>query len=114
MFIDIGASSAEEATQVFGVRPGDPIVPVSPFEIMSNEKLLMAKAWDDRVGCALFIDVMKALQKQDHPNTVYGVGTVQEEIGLRGAQTSAAVVQPDVCLTLEVAIAGDMPEIEKR
>jgi endoglucanase len=113
MFIDIGASSAEEATQVFGVRPGDPIVPVSPFEIMSNEKLLMAKAWDDRVGCALFIDVMKALQKQDHPNTVYGVGTVQEEIGLRGAQTSAAVVQPDVCLTLEVAIAGDMPGMKK-
>jgi putative aminopeptidase FrvX len=113
MFIDIGAASSEEATKEFGVRPGDPIIPVSPFEPMKNEKLLMAKAWDDRVGVALFIDVLKELAEVDHPNTVYGVGTVQEEVGLRGAQTSAAVVDPDICITLEVAIAGDMPGMKK-
>ena len=113
MFIDIGAADEEEATKVFGIRPGDPIIPVSPFEPMKNERLLMAKAWDDRVGAALFIDVLKDLKDTDHPNTVYGVGTVQEEVGLRGAQTSAAVVEPDVCITLEVAIAGDMPGMKK-
>jgi putative aminopeptidase FrvX len=113
MFIDIGAADAGEATQAFGIRPGDPIIPVSPFEPMKNEKLLMAKAWDDRVGAALFIDVLKELNNFDHPNTVYGVGTVQEEVGLRGAQTSAAVVEPDVCIALEVAIAGDMPGMKK-
>ncbi len=113
MFIDIGASSAEEAKTVFGVKPGDPIIPVSPFEPMRNPKLIMAKAWDDRIGCALFIEVIKRLQALEHPNTVYGVGTVQEEVGLRGAQTSAAVVNPDVCLTLEVSIAGDTPGMNK-
>ncbi len=113
MFIDIGAKNKEEAVKNFGVKPGDPIVPVSPFEHMSNEKMLMAKAWDDRVGCALFIDVLKELNNIDHPNTVYGVGTVQEEVGLRGAQTASAVVQPDLCIALEVAIAGDMPGMKK-
>jgi len=113
MFIDVGAADAEEASKSFGIRPGDPIIPISPFEPMKNEKLLMAKAWDDRVGAALFIDVLKELKTIDHPNTVFGVGTVQEEVGLRGAQTSAAVVEPDVCITLEVAIAGDMPGMKK-
>ena len=46
----------------------------------------MTKAWDNRVGCAVVIDVMKNLQKENHPNIVYGVGAVQEEVGLRGAK----------------------------
>lgn len=112
MFIDIGASSAEEAKE-WGVRPGDPIVPVSEFTVMKNPDLLMAKAWDDRLGCAFFIDVIKALANADHPNTVYGVGTVQEEVGLRGAKTSAHLVDPDICFALEVGIAGDVPGVEK-
>ena len=51
MFIDIGAASSEEA-QSFGIRPGDPVVPVCPFTVMRNPKLLMTKAWDNRFGCA--------------------------------------------------------------
>jgi putative aminopeptidase FrvX len=113
MFIDIGAASAAEAKEEFGVRPGDPIVPVCPFEQMRNPKYMMAKAWDDRVGCALFIDVIKELAKTDHPNTVFGVGTVQEEVGLRGAGTAADVVKPDVCLTLDVTVAGDIPGMKQ-
>ncbi|MFS8628471.1 MAG: M42 family metallopeptidase [Limnochordales bacterium] len=108
MFIDIGASSKEEAMEL-GVRPGDPIVPYSPFTVMANGKYIMAKALDNRVGCALVIEVLKRLQGVDHPNTVYGVGTVQEEVGLRGAQTSSFAVEPDVGIALEVAIAGDVP-----
>lgn len=113
MFIDIGASSREEAMDVFGVKVGDPIVPDSSFQLMKNEKFMMAKAWDDRIGCALFIDVINALHGQDHPNTVYGVGTVQEEVGLRGAKTSAAAINPDICIALDVGIAGDMPGIKE-
>lgn len=109
MFIDVGASNAEEARESFGIRPGDPIVPDSQFQVLKNGKNYLAKAWDDRVGCALFIDVIKALQNEDHPNTVYGVGTVQEEVGLRGARTSAWAIQPDVGIALEVGIAGDVP-----
>ncbi|PNB73478.1 peptidase M28, partial [Pseudomonas sp. FW305-BF6] len=77
MFIDIGASSKEEALE-FGVRPGDQVVPFFEFQTMKNEKLLLAKAWDNRIGCAIAIDVLEQLQNQSHPNIVFGVGTVQE------------------------------------
>ena len=113
MFIDVGAASDKEAKEEFGIRPGDPIIPVSPFQVMQNDKMYLSKAWDDRAGCALFIDVIKKLAEDEHPNTVYGVGTVQEEVGLRGARTSAWTVQPDVGMALEVSIAGDMPGISK-
>src|SRR5690606_23378728 len=108
MFIVVGASSKEEALAM-GIRSGDPVVPQSEFTLMKNERLLMAKSLDNRVGCALAVEVLRRLQRVDHPNTVYGVGTVQEEIGLRGAQTSAHAIQPDVGIALEVSIAGDVP-----
>ncbi len=111
MFIDIGATSQEEA-EAFGVRPGDSVVPVCPFTVMKNPKMLMAKAWDNRIGCALAIEVLKRLHNEEHPNTVYGVGTVQEEVGLRGAQTSAAYIQPDVAFAVDVGIAGDTPGVK--
>jgi len=113
MFIDVCAADETEAKEVFGIRPGDPIVPDATFTVMKNEKFLMAKAWDDRLGCALFIEVIKALQGVEHANTVFGVGTVQEEVGLRGATTSSFVVNPDIGFALEVGIAGDTPGAEK-
>jgi endoglucanase len=110
MFIDVGASSRAEA-ESFGIRPGDPVVPVGPFTVMKNEKLLMAKAWDNRFGCALAIEVMRRLKGQPHPNEVYGVGTVQEEVGLRGAATTAYKIEPDIGFALDTGIAGDTPGI---
>ena len=112
MAIDVGASSAKEATETFGIRPGDPVTPVFAMEVMANRKMLLGKAWDDRVGVALFIDAIRRLQGVKHPNTLYGVGTVQEEVGLRGARTSAHVVNPDVCIVLEVGIADDVPGVK--
>lgn len=112
MFIDIGASSKQEAEE-FGVRPGDTVVPICPFTVMKNPKLLMAKAWDNRIGCAIAIEVLKQLHEQDHPNIVYGVGTVQEEVGLRGAQTSVNAIGPDIAFAVDVGIAGDTPGIKK-
>jgi putative aminopeptidase FrvX len=109
MHIDVGAARRFDVEKKLGVRVGDAVVPWSPFQVMANPKMYMAKAWDDRVGCAVMIDVIKRLARQKHPNTVYGVGTVQEEVGLRGAQTSAAVVDPDVGFALEVSIAHDTP-----
>ncbi|MFC1713753.1 M42 family metallopeptidase [Candidatus Poribacteria bacterium] len=113
MFIDVGAANDKEAREDFGIRPGDPIIPVSSFEVLQNGKTYLAKAWDDRTGCALFIDAIKKLVKVGHPNTVYGVGTVQEEVGLRGARTSAWAVQPDVGIALEVSICGGIPGVSK-
>jgi endoglucanase len=112
MFIDVGAKSRKEVEKGLGIRIGDPICPESAFGTMRDGKLLVGKAWDDRVGCGVFIDVLRALQRRTHPNTVYGVGTVQEEVGTRGAQTSAEVVKPDVCLVLESGIAADVPGIK--
>ncbi|WP_053218964.1 M42 family metallopeptidase [Virgibacillus senegalensis] len=113
MFIDIGASSREEAEE-FGVRPGDSIVPYFEFTQMNNEKLLLAKAWDNRIGCAIAIEVLKRLKGENHPNVVYGVGTVQEEVGLRGARTATHAIQPDIGFGVDVGIAGDTPGISDK
>lgn len=111
MFIDIGAASRAEA-ESWGVRPGDPIVPVCPFTVMRNEKLWMAKAWDNRFGCALAIEVMRQLQEQDHPNIVYAVGNAQEEVGLRGATTMTHLIAPDIGFAMDTGVAGDMPGVD--
>jgi len=108
MFIDIGASSRDEARE-WGVRPGDPIVPHCDFHVMPNEKILMNKAWDNRAGCAVAIMVLEELKGQDHPNEVYAVGTVQEEVGLRGATTMANTIEPDIAFALDVGLATDVP-----
>ncbi|KMK94028.1 M42 family metallopeptidase [Rossellomorea marisflavi] len=113
MFIDIGASSREEAAE-WGVKPGDMVVPYFEFTVMNNEKMLLAKAWDNRIGCAIAIDVLKNLKDAEHPNIVYGVGTVQEEVGLRGARTSAAKIEPDIAFGVDVGIAGDTPGISDK
>ncbi len=111
MFIDIGVTSKEEA-KAAGIRPGDPVIPICPFTVMVNEKMLLAKAWDNRFGCALAVETLKALG-DDHPNTLYAGATVQEEVGLRGAQTLSHMVDPDVAISLDVGIAGDTPEVKK-
>lgn len=111
MYIDIGATSQEEVEQA-GVRVGDPVIPVSEFAILPDTKAYMAKAFDDRVGCALAITVLQKLMEKEHPNTIFGVGTVQEEVGARGATTSAEVINPDVAIILETDIAGDVPGIK--
>jgi putative aminopeptidase FrvX len=113
MFIDIGASSREEAME-WGVRPGDQVVPYFEFTVMKNEKMLLAKAWDNRIGCAIAIDVLKQLKNTDHPNVVYGVGTVQEEVGLRGAKTATNLIQPDIGIAVDVGIAGDTPGVTSK
>lgn len=113
MFIDIGATSKEEALG-WGVLPGDSIVPYFEFTVMNNEKMLLAKAWDNRIGCAIAIDVLKNLKGVDHPNVVYGVGTVQEEVGLRGAKTATAQIKPDIGFAVDVGIAGDTPGITEK
>ncbi|KXH87248.1 M42 family metallopeptidase [Sporosarcina sp. HYO08] len=110
MFIDIGATSKEEAME-WGILPGDMVVPYFEFTVMNNDKYLLAKAWDNRIGCAIAIDVMKALKDEKHPNIVFGVGAAQEEVGLRGARTAAAKIEPDIGFAVDVGIAGDTPGV---
>ncbi len=111
MYIDIGATSKKE-TRKAGVRLGDPIIPASAFHVLANGKSYMSKAFDDRVGVALAIDTLRHFSEAEHPNVLYGVATVMEEVGCRGAKTSAEAIDPDVAIVLESDICGDVPGIK--
>jgi len=97
-----------------GVKIGDPVVPWSPFSTIRSGKLGMGKAFDDRIGAFIAVEVVRRLaqEKVKHLNTVYGAATVQEEVGARGAATVAHIVDPDVAIVLEVDIAGDVPGVQ--
>ncbi len=109
IFVDLGVADGFDLAETTGVRRGDFVVPHAPFEHLANKALAVVKAWDNRVGCALAVDLLKEMRDATHPNTIYGVATVQEEIGLRGATTSAEKVAPDVAFALDVGIAKDTP-----
>jgi endoglucanase len=127
MFIDIGASSDKEVEEL-GIRVGDPAVPNASFRTMkrkriekkdSNEEvrdvtIAVAKAFDDRIGAFIALQVLKRLSEENiaHPNIVYAVSTVQEEVGLRGARTAAQMLLPDIGFALDVDISGDVPDVE--
>ncbi|MDH7570049.1 MAG: M42 family metallopeptidase [Armatimonadota bacterium] len=111
MYIDVGVGSKEEV-EALGVRLGDPVVPDAGFRVMGNGKAYLSKAFDDRVGVALMIDALRHFAAHPHPNTLFGVATVQEEVGLRGARTSVEAVSPDVAIILESDICGDVPGVK--
>ena len=111
MYIDIGATSKDEVDAA-GVRLGDPVIPRADFVELAGGKTYLSKAFDDRVGTALVISALKELQEKSHPNSIYGVATVMEEVGLRGATTSVRAVDPDLAIILESDIAGDVPGIK--
>ena len=107
MFIDVGAKDRQEAMEIFGIAPGDHIIPYTQFMEMKNPRLVSGKAFDDRVGVALFIEALRALADEELPNALYGVGTVQEEVGTRGAKTAVEMVDPNVAIILEGSPADD-------
>lgn len=107
MLIDIGADDQEDAKKI-GIKPGQQVVPVCPFTPLANPKKIMAKAWDNRYGCGLAIELLKELQHEKLPNTLYSGATVQEEVGLRGAASAANMIQPDIFYALDASPANDM------
>ena len=109
LFIDIGAESARQVTEGMGVALGDPIAPVSAFTAMACEDWFMAKAFDNRVGMAGTIQAGQFLAQSSHPNRLILCGTVQEEVGLRGARSAAHFAKPDVAIVLEGPPADDAP-----
>lgn len=102
MLIDIGAFSAEEAQEGFGIRPGAPVVPDVDFEqLPQNEDLLCGKAFDCRIGCAAEILTLKALAGEELNVDVTGVFSTQEEVGTRGVTVSVNRVKPDLAICFE-------------
>ncbi|MFP3898448.1 MAG: M42 family metallopeptidase [Dehalococcoidia bacterium] len=105
LFVDIGLSGKEAKEQVC---VGDPVTLVQRFDDLG--KLVTGKALDDRLGVYVAIEAAKRLAK--HEADIYFVATVQEEVGLRGARTSAFAVAPDIGVALDTTIACDIPGIE--
>ncbi|MCW4004278.1 MAG: M42 family metallopeptidase [Candidatus Bathyarchaeota archaeon] len=109
LFIDIGAESKEDAANK-GVAIGDTISFDIKYENL-GKGIAVGKAFDNRAGCATMIETLKLIQKTDY--TICAVGTVQEEVGLRGAATAAFGVDPDLALALDVTTTGDVPGIKE-
>lgn len=109
MFVDIGASSKEEALNQIAL--GDAVCFVSPFAKF-GEGFIKGKALDDRAGCSILLDLLD----EPLPYDVHIVFTVQEEVGTRGAQTAAYTVNPDKAIVVETTTAADIPSVsgEKR
>lgn len=106
MLIDIGAESKQDVLDA-GIRPGDMIVVDGPFVPLFGGKKLLSKAWDNRFGCALAIDVLETVANEDLDVDLYIGATVQEESGLRGARTAAYTIEPDVSVVFESSAAND-------
>jgi len=109
LFIDVGATSREDAQKI-GLQIGDPVSFDIKFARVGNEAVA-GKAFDDRVGCVALVETLARLGKADC--TVYAVGTIQEEVGLRGATVAAFQLRPDVGVALDVTVAGDVPGVQE-
>ncbi|MGC9444449.1 MAG: M42 family metallopeptidase [Candidatus Methanospirareceae archaeon] len=109
MFIDVGARSREEVEQM-GISIGTPIILDRHLADLGNERVT-CKAFDNRAGVAVMIE---ALKRTSTDGEVYAVSTVQEEVGLKGARTSAYALTPDVALAIDVEVAGGHPGTEKK
>jgi endoglucanase len=107
LLVDIGAASPAEV-EVLGVGLGDLAVLRSGFAVL-NDNFLVNKAWDDRVGVAAMIAVLERFQDRPHPNTILAAGTVQEEVGCRGAACAVEEAKPDIAIVLEGPPADDLP-----
>ncbi|MBN1357836.1 M42 family metallopeptidase [Candidatus Bathyarchaeota archaeon] len=107
LFIDIGAENLKDANKM-GVKIGDPVSFDVQYAKISKD-IVTGKAFDDRVGCAIMIETLKQMGNTDC--TLCAVGTVQEEVGLRGAATATFGIDPDVGIALDVTVAGDVPGV---
>jgi tetrahedral aminopeptidase len=105
LYIDVGAVSHSEAQ----MRLGEAVGFVRPFADLG--KRIVAKALDDRIGCAVLIQTLRELDDSRHD--VYLVFSVQEEVGLRGARTSGYGIEPDLAIAVDITAAADTPEAPK-
>jgi endoglucanase len=105
LYIDVGAEGRDEARE----RMAQAASFMRPFADLGQR--IVAKAIDDRIGCAVLIETMRHLQDSAHD--VYFVFSVQEEVGLRGARTSAYGIEPELGIAVDITLAADTPEAAK-
>jgi len=111
MFIDVGCSSKEDAEKL-KISIGSPVTLDREFVELAND-LVTCKSFDNRAGVVMLIEAMKRIKNLDNISAVYAVGTVQEEVGLKGAKTSAYKLNPTIAIAIDTTICGDHPGIKK-
>jgi len=111
MWIDIGAESKKEAEKIITI--GDPVAFKSNFEFFGKNRI-KSKGLDDKIGAFVVAEAFRILAETNIDVGVYAVGTVQEELGLRGAATSAFGINPNVGIAVDVGFSTDLPDIDKK
>lgn len=104
--LDIGCDKKQEAIDL-GIKIGQQIVFRNDYTVLKNEKKIVSKAWDDRFGTAMAIDIMQSVNKEELPCQLYCGANVQEEVGLRGAKTSSYLVKPDLFIAVDCSPCAD-------
>ncbi|EOL45485.1 hypothetical protein RV11_GL000080 [Enterococcus phoeniculicola] len=110
-YVDVAMFSREEVEEA-GIAIGDQIIWTSDFMEMHNKDYIATKAVDDRICCSILIELFRNLKKEDFVGTLYGVFTVQEEVGLFGAETAVFRVPADYAIALDTIPCGDTPEVD--
>lgn len=111
LWMDIGVKNEKEANAILKI--GDPAVPAVGFEILNEEKVV-GRGFDNKAGAFIVSETLRILPRKNLKASVYGVATVQEEIGLRGAKTSAYGITPDIGIAIDVTFATDYPDMDKK
>jgi len=109
-FVDVGAGTAAEVEEM-GIRVGSPAVIAYPFGRLNGGDAVVGKALDDRAGCAVLVQTLETLAEETLGVTLIANFAVSEELGLRGARTAAAQIEPDAALALEGTVAADVPGV---
>ncbi|MCL2498199.1 MAG: M42 family metallopeptidase [Symbiobacteriaceae bacterium] len=108
LYIDIGAKDEESALKM-GVQPGDTVTWASEFKEFGDNRA-MGHAFDDRAGCAILVKALEELDFAKVSGEVYGVFSVQEELGIRGARVASHQIHADVAIALDATVVSDTPE----
>lgn len=111
MWIDIGVRNKKDAEKIVSI--GDPVTFTYEMETL-RDGLLVSRAFDDKMGAYLIVEIMDELKNKKFSASLYGVVTVQEEVGLRGVRPSTFRVEPDIGICIEVTWATDHPSIDKK
>lgn len=109
LYIDVGVDS-DVAVRELGISIGDPVTYVSPLRRLTNDDRICGKGIDNRLGCAVLLQIARRLERARLAGMLHLVVTVQEEVGLRGAEVAAKRVDPDCALVVDTIPCGDTPD----
>lgn len=106
LLLDIGADNYEHAVSM-GIKIGQQVVSENDYYFTEDNKKIVSKAWDDRFGVGMILELIKEASQKPHKNRLVFGATVQEEVGLRGARVASQMIEPDLFVAIDVSPADD-------